>query len=220
MIKMVYQTRLENLQRLLDKHEGGAAVAKKIGTTKQYMSLICPLNSPPKRAIGDKMARRIESAFGLPIGFMDTKEEPAPQDEDWVDVPCLSPTIALGAPEVTQTPQSVQSMRLSKAFVRQQTAASSLDHLAVFTMPDDTMDPTCAPGSILLIDAAATTAVTSGVYILGHGGQLSVKRVQRHVDGAFEIICDNAAYSPRVLPSLKGIVVFGRVLLSMSVNKL
>lgn len=220
---MVYQIRLENLQKLIARHGGRTAVAAKIGTTKQYMSLICPASSPPKRAIGDKIARRIESAFGLPIGHLDTQEAPnasALADEQWITVPCLSPTVALGDPGITHAAQVIESMRLSKSFVRQQTNASAFDRLAVLTMPDDSMAPTCAPGAIVLIDTAVTAVSTSGIYVIGHDSQLFVKRVQRHVDGAFEIISDNAAYKPQLLQSLKGIVVFGRALLCMGIHKL
>lgn len=220
MIKMVYQIRLENLQRLIAQHGGRTAVAHKIGTTKQYMSLICPANSPPKRAIGDKIARRIESSFGLPIGYLDTQEAPVPQDDHWVDVPCLSPTVALGAPGIVREGQSIDSLRLSKAFVRRQTAATSFDRLAIYTATDDSMAPTCGHGDFVLVDTAITAADDSGIYIIGHASQLFLKRIQLHVDGSFAIISDNPAYAPQQLASLKGVTVFARALLVMGLRKL
>lgn len=220
MLKMVYQVRLENLRRLISQHGGRSAVAAKIGTTKQYMSLICPASSPPKRSIGDKIARRIEESFGLPIGYLDAQESPTPQDDHWVEVPCLSPTVALGAPGIIRADQAIDSMRLSKHFIRRQTPATSFDRLAIFTVSDDCMAPTCGLGDFVLIDTAVTAAADSGVYIIGHASQLFVKRIQRHVDGSVEIISDNPAYAPLRLESMKGITVFGRVMLALGVRKL
>lgn len=220
MIKTVYQNRLDKLRHLVVQHGGSSAVAEKIGTTKQYISAICPISGAPKRQIGGAMARKIESVFGLPIGYLDAEDAPKPdQDSMWVEVSCLTPTIALGAPEPAQASQAIKSARLAKALIRQ-SQASNFDQLAVLTVQDDAMAPTCPKGSVVLLDTSITNADASGVYVIGIGDVLFVRRIHRKLDGGYDLLGDSPAYPPESRRDMKGIVVFGRVVLVMGFTML
>jgi len=70
-IERLYETRVENLRRVVEMTEGGAgAVAEAMGYRHQsFISQMAGAN--PIRRISEKTARAIEEAMGLTSGWMD-----------------------------------------------------------------------------------------------------------------------------------------------------
>ncbi len=90
---IVQDVRRENLAALVDQFDGQGALAHKVSTAPNYISQIVT----GKRALGNKLARKIEKAIGLPLGAMDIpnlggKEALALADDR--PYPALSPVAA------------------------------------------------------------------------------------------------------------------------------
>lgn len=64
------QIRRENLAALIRKEGKAITVAEKAGTAPAYLSQI--LSTKTKAQVGDDLARRLEVAYQLPHGWMDT----------------------------------------------------------------------------------------------------------------------------------------------------
>lgn len=66
-----YTVRLANLRRLVEMTEGGAAeLARVMGhANRSFISQLSGVN--PTRKITEKTARNVETAMGLPAGWMD-----------------------------------------------------------------------------------------------------------------------------------------------------
>jgi len=65
--------RRENLIRLLERFDTQAAFAKAVGTAPAYISQI--LSKKTKAGMGHETARQIETALGVPYGYMDVRHD-------------------------------------------------------------------------------------------------------------------------------------------------
>lgn len=219
----VYQNRYAHLRDLIERHGGQSAVAEKLGVSRQQLSHIGAEN--PVRNIGDRQARKIEMTFGLPIGHIDQPLGIVTVDMDEISVvvPLLNVTASMGAGAVIPwTEEAVYTMRISKQWLRHNTQATSFDRLAIITAHGDSMEPTFSDGSILLVDTAITNLKIDAIYVLSRENELFIKRVQRNLNGSFIIKSDNPQYEPQRIedPFKAGLLVQGRVLLTLNVKKL
>lgn len=223
MLTNVYQNRYEHLRELIERHGGQQAVATKLEVTKQYINLVG--SDKPGKNIGHKMARKIETIFGMPIGTIDLPVggRAIEQTAESVSVPLLNVTASMGhGAAVDWAEETVQEMRFSKRWLRHHTEATSFVTLAVITAKGDSMAPTFVDGSILLVDTAYTQLKIDGVYILRREDELFIKRIQRNIDGSFDVISDNPAYKIQTIknPLKSGLLVLGRVLVAPNMHKL
>jgi SOS-response transcriptional repressor LexA len=221
--KTVYQNRYDHIRDLIERHGGASKMAEMLGVSRQQISHIASAN--PIKNIGDRLARRIEMTFGLPIGTIDQPIGIAAidMDEFSVVVPLLNVTASMGPGAIVPwSEEVVHTMRISKMWIRQNTQASAFDRLGLITAKGDSMTPTFDDGSILLVDTTVTQLRLDAVYVLARGDELFIKRVQRNIDGTFLIKSDNPQYSPQQIedPFKAGLMVLGRVLLAWSVRKL
>jgi hypothetical protein len=70
-MKSVYQTRRENLRKLMHEWGGPTSLAKKLGHTNG--SYLAQLAGPhPSREVSEKVAREIEAKLALPANWLDT----------------------------------------------------------------------------------------------------------------------------------------------------
>lgn len=220
MLETVYQNRLDHLRRVIHQHGGTSAVAAKLDVKKQYISAVCPLSSAPRQKIGSDFARKVESAFGLPIGQLDKPADvQKSQPGDWIDIRLLAETVELGGQANPALAEVAESMRLSKNWLRHNTQATSFENLAILTVKDDTMGATCPRGGMVLIDTAITSCESDGVYAVAVGKTLCVRRLQRGLDGSLTLLSDNAAYLPQLIqhPAKSDLLIFGRVVLAWSI---
>lgn len=70
MTKSIYDIRLENLRSLITTWGGPTSLSRKLGHANG--SFVAQLAGPhPRRLVGEKVARQIESVLNLPMGWMD-----------------------------------------------------------------------------------------------------------------------------------------------------
>ena len=70
----IHEIRLQNLEKLIEKHGSAAKIASKIGSAPSVFSVIRSDKHPHKN-MGSGMARRIEVALGLHEGWMDQRHD-------------------------------------------------------------------------------------------------------------------------------------------------
>lgn len=223
MFSNIYQNRYAHLRDIIERHGGQTAVAEKIEVSKQYISTVGSDN--PRKNIGNKVARKIETVFGLPIGTIDMPmgNHGAISDDLTVTVPLLNVVASMGhGATMDWEEETIQEMRFSKRWLRHNTDASSFSALALVTGKGDSMDPTFVDGSILVVDTSYTQLKIDGVYVMRREDELFIKRIQRNLDGSFDVISDNPKYKVQVIrdPLKNNILVLGRVLIAMNMHKL
>lgn len=219
----IEHTRRRNAQTLAAQVGGVTPFAMKLGLSRQYGYRI--VGQRADKGIGHSVARRIEEVFAMPHGWLDqdhAAKSPEPSS-DTVDVPALDVvgSMPLSAEQGGVAP--VEQVRLSKAWIKANTQASSFDTLAVLTATGDSMAPTIADGALLLVDRGVTSFKSDAIYVMAQDDELFVKRVQRKLGSkGVTFLSDNPRYSPVDVddPSSAGIRVLGRALLAWQPAKL
>ena len=72
------ETRLQNLKQLIKRESSQSVFAKKVDIDPSHISQI--KSSKSKKNLGEKLARKIETALGLKNGWMDTDHSQATTD--------------------------------------------------------------------------------------------------------------------------------------------
>ncbi|WP_323041541.1 LexA family transcriptional regulator [Gemmobacter sp.] len=82
----------------------------------------------------------------------------------------------------------------------------------------DSMEPTIANGSPMLVDTSKTEIQNGFIYVIAVENDLLVKRVRRRLDGRIDLISDNRAYDTETLDAaaLQQLRVIGRVYAAVS----
>ena len=172
MLSNVYQHRYDHLREIIERHGGQSAVAEKLEVTKQYLGTIGSEN-PKKTSATDGPQDRnhlwpANRHNGFPLGISASS-----MDDSSVTVPLLNVVASMGhGATMDWEEETVQEVRFSKRWLRHNTEASSFSTLAVITARGDSMSPTFADGSILLVDTSHTQTKIDGVYVLRRDDEL------------------------------------------------
>lgn len=214
----IYINRRRRMRAVLEDSGGTVAFAKRMGFTKSYASRI--LGEGAKVNISERLARRVEVEFSLPVGILDTPVETfgaAPTGV--ITIKLLQHSRSLKPESERETP--VHELTVSRSWLRTNVDSSDHEALAIAHMKGDEMSPSFPNGSILLVDRNVTSISSEGVYCLGFGGEMFVRRVQRKVTGGLLLISDNAAYkSEEVSQSEReSMRVHGKVVAGWVLNK-
>ena len=218
----IIAVRLANARALSQQVGGQSRFADRLNMSRQQASHI--IGSTPHKGIGHTMARRIEAAFEVPMGWLDQDHTlPAESAGDSVDLPHLSRVASEATDAIPRTDgEAVESIRVSKRWLRLNVAASAFVHLAIVTCRGDSMEPTMIDGSVLVIDRGVSSVVTDGVYAFAAGDEFFVKRLQRTIDGKLLVKSDNPSYDTYTINAEERakMVVLGRALLAWTPKKL
>lgn len=226
MSSTVEMTRLANARRLC-VHEAGNSMAewgRRVGATNRQQANNW-IGKNPAKAISSETARRIEAGFGRPVGWLDQEHgEGAP----------LGPEISIGAmPRPRQAPSasplteaSIDSMTVSREWLRRHVGARAAEHMAVATVTGDAMRETLPEGSVVLVDRAVSAVRDDGIYMLGRSAAQEspplFRRVSRKLDGTYLVTAENTAIPPESIRDWRSakLLVLGRVVVAMEVRRL
>lgn len=211
--------RRENLRALAARYDTQAEFAAACGTAPSVISLIVSPN--PKRNLGHQLARKIEAAQKLPMGWLDSVH--AKESGETVDLTSLPAALAQkinsyrAVVEIerfdiagsmgpgTEPPEMnmiVEHMSLDAGWVRQNLVYTSLENLKLISGRGDSMAPTIRSGDALIVDVGVTTVDSDAIYYFQMRGQLHIKRIQRNLDG-LTIISDNGQYREIDVPATR-----------------
>jgi phage repressor protein C with HTH and peptisase S24 domain len=209
--------RRENLRALAARYGTQAEFAAACGTAPSVISLIVSPN--PKRNLGHQLARKIESAQGLPMGWLDSTHSKEPGET--VDLSFLPAALAQkitsyrAVVEIerfdiagsmgpgTEPPDMnmvVEHMSLDAGWVRQNLVYTAIENLKLISGRGDSMAPTIRSGDALIVDAGVTSVESDAIYFFLMRGQQHIKRIQRNLDG-LTIISDNGQYREIDVPA-------------------
>jgi phage repressor protein C with HTH and peptisase S24 domain len=209
--------RRENLRALAARYDTQAEFAAACGTAPSVISLIVSPN--PKRNLGHQLARKIESAQGLPMGWLDSAHAKSPSET--VDLSILPAALAQkitsyrAVVEIerfdisasmgpgTEPPDMnmvVEHMSLDAGWVRQNLVYTAIENLKLISGRGDSMAPTIRSGDALIVDAGVTSVESDAIYFFLMRGQQHIKRIQRNLDG-LTIISDNGQYREIDVPA-------------------
>ena len=102
-MKSVYDTRRENLRKMMQEWGGPTTLAKKLGHSNG--SYLAQLAGPhPSREISEKVAREIESKLSLPASWLDSDHDGNPRQLDDETLGACVRAVAAAARDAKVTP--------------------------------------------------------------------------------------------------------------------
>lgn len=210
----IKEIRLYNLQRLLQQSGlTKSAFAAKINTSPAYISQI--LSSRTQRAMGEQIARSIESVYGKETGWMDVlhaQEDYQPQQagppriesnawgydgfdvfddelppgKDEVELAFLREMEIANGPGHTQVIEfQHQKQRMPRSLLKRAGVSATAAYCLVIS--GNSMEPVLPEGAVLGIDCSRTTLRDGELYALDHAGALRVKIVYRLPGGGLRL---------------------------------
>lgn len=224
----IRDVRHQNLQALRAIHGSWKEIerASQGVVTANYLS---QLNNRT-REVGTSLARKLESALGLPDGWMDAQQtgsaeqrqtglDPRTQQliADYTLVPRYDVTAGLGQGVWFRSEQVIDELAFKTGWLRGR--GLQPDRVAVIACRGDSMAPTIRDGDVALIDLRSPAKLRDGVFAIrrqnnGDDSEIIVKRLQYLMSGKIRIISDNDdVASPEELQpeDMQGVEVIGGV---------
>jgi len=133
-------------------------------------------------------------------------------DKYWIKYfPTISVSAGGGAFDAEQ---DFEKLDLPDFFVNIVGGKDNVKNIEAINVTGDSMEPTLNNGNIIFIDKTKQDISKDGIYAFVNENGLFVKRIQRRVDGAIDIISDNKEY-PMQIAQKHEIDVLGKVVSSI-----
>ena len=104
----------------------------------------------------------------------------------------------------------VSKIQIPEEFVTMLGGERELRNIEAVNVSGDSMEPTFSYNDIVFVNRAKTNVERGGIFTIRTEGGLFIKRVQKRLDGKFDIISDNDIYTTQVLEPHE-LEVIGRV---------
>lgn len=202
--------RRDNLRTLAARYPSQAEFAAACGTAPSVISLIVSPN--PKRNLGDKLARKIEAAAGLPHGWMDQVHgqiakrsvqpnasiesegieewaDDTPLDDDEIELPFLKEVeLSAGGGKTVIEVSGTRKLRFGKYTVRN--LGVQPDQAVCVSISGNSMEPVLQNGGTVAVDRSknkVSDVVDGKMYALNHSGHVRVKQLYRTPRGGLRL---------------------------------
>ena len=103
-----------------------------------------------------------------------------------------------------------QEIQIPEEFVMMLGGQNELKHIEAVNVSGDSMEPTFSYNDIVFVNRSKTNVDRGGVFTIRTEGGLFIKRIQKRLDGKFDIISDNNIYTTQILKPNE-LEVIGRV---------
>lgn len=215
-MKTVFEVRKENLIKLiLDKFQGNnTSFGKATGIHHNHVNLMATENPKTQRNMGEELARRIELAIGLPTGWIDVPHGDAAKSfvvKAMVMDASISRALITCRDYISLEVTCRWEMRMSSKM-------TSVDNLSLANVATSEMEPMITNGSNVIIDIGVKGFGSDGIYILTKGDAAFIRNVRRTMDGSYVLETANPAYRSDKPEQLKGMTVFGKLVMMVSEN--
>ncbi len=196
----------KEMQRVYDKE-----IANALDLTSVNFATMKKRNSVPFSNILDFCALKKISINWLLYG-QDPSSLIDSTDKYWIKYfPTISVSAGGGAFDADQ---EFEKLDLPDFFVNIIGGKENVKNIEAINVTGDSMEPTLNNGNIIFIDKTKQDISKDGIYAFVNENGLFVKRIQRRVDGAIDIISDNKEY-PMQIAKKQEINVLGKVVSSI-----
>ena len=158
--------------------------------------------------------RTLAMAAGVSLDWLAFGEGPERREDtdNHLSIPCINPAFLAGGSLADLLAADPPAVVLPRRWARDVLGLAS-DKLVLLTASGDTMTPTIGTGDLLLVDTGVTEFAEEGIYLVGMGSTVGLKRVQMAPGGGVTLKNDNRAYGDQHLApdDLDGVRVFGIV---------
>ena len=133
-------------------------------------------------------------------------------DKYWIKYfPTVNVSAGGGACELED---NYERLEVPEYFLKLIGGVENVKNVEAINVTGDSMEPTLNNGNIIFIDKTKNSIAKDGIYAFVNENGLFVKRIQKRIDGALDIISDNKEY-PQQLANIKDINILGKVISSI-----
>ncbi|UTJ46622.1 S24 family peptidase [Atlantibacter subterranea] len=220
----INEIRRRNLRTLLDAFQarGGKKkeFAEQVGIEAPQLTHIT--STPPKRNIGDVIARRIEVALGLQRGWLDVSQpyqasENADENKKKFILSQLSSSLStgqtnsnkftlikltdddfIGEGNLDSYSSVINEINVDPEYAKNMFGGRDSADLRIHTVSGDSMLGTISPGEVVVLDITVREMNYDGIYLIDYSGRVHLKRLQR-IKNEIVVISDNPTYEKWVV---------------------
>jgi len=186
-------------------------IANALGITSVNFATMKKRNSVPYTNILDFCALKKISINWLLYG-QDPSSLIDSTDKYWIKYyPTINVSAGGGA---FDNEEEFEKLDLPDFFVSVVGGEDNLKNIEAINVTGDSMEPTLNNGNIIFIDKTKQDASKDGIYAFVNENGLFVKRIQKRIDGALDIISDNKEYPSQVARKCE-IEILGKVVSSI-----
>ena len=106
---------------------------------------------------------------------------------------------------------SSRKLKIDKTFIEALKPSGVSYNIEAIRACGDSMEPTIADGSIVIVDKNDVNFSRSGIFVLRTDGGLLIKRLSRNVNGDINVVSDNSVYQTDTIKANE-LIVLGKVL--------
>lgn len=193
---------LDNMKDLL-KAKTDVELSDKLGLSHRTVGTWRSRGHVPDRVIRDWSQR-----YNKPLEWFTGEDE----STDFVAVPRYNVAGSCGGGSLIDSEEIVDYLHFRREWIKNSLHVGE-NSLCVISVIGDSMEPRLKEGDVVLLDTSRQHIEDNAIYALQFNGGLSIKRVQRFMSGAMEIISDNPRYKPESLTpeQAEHVKVVGRV---------
>ena len=165
-----------------------------------------------ERAASVNEQRRADALVTMFINADEESKRAMEEASTLVLVPQHDVQASAGGGSVVHDESIVDHLAFKREWITQSLGCQP-DKICVIQVRGDSMTPTINDADLLLLDMRLVTQKSEGVYVIEHSGALLVKRLRFKINGAVDVISDNARYGTETLTSKEAeqLSVLGRV---------
>ena len=103
-------------------------------------------------------------------------------------------------------------------FLRSLPGVTGIRRLTFVPSSGDSMEPTIASRSLLLVDRNQCRITSAGIYCIRVVDQVMAKRIELNIDGTYTLLSDNPLYPPKTVPreDMDRAEIIGRVVYALN----
>ena len=177
--------------------------------------------SKRKRPFGERAARGMEEAMGLPLGWFDQShdkridqpdDQPTSKGVSYLSAETANlfpvPTIVLQGGKNTMNDVIIH---FDGDVFKRNFPDQPVENFSAAIVLDTSMSPTLNPTDRVLIDTSKPEFTTAGVYCLDTPAGKILRRVISTLDGRHSVSADSDPEDKQLLEEFKGVSIIGRI---------
>nr|WP_314590041.1 S24 family peptidase [uncultured Serratia sp.] len=173
-----------------------------------------------KASFGERAARRLETTYGMPAGFLDdvSDDRLSQQESSNYRIEVLDVQASAGPGVInSEVVQTIRSIEYTDEHALQMFGGKQASQVKMITVDGDSMAGTIELGDAIFVDISKDYFSGDGIYVFLYKNHLHVKRLQMLPDHLL-VHSDNAQYTDWAITEENEhkLKVIGRVLLSQS----
>lgn len=176
--------------------------------------------------------KKLSEYFGVSVAYLTGEiNDPLPQgavlpassNDEPVDgftkVPVYNADVGCNPDAGSQLTEFISGfIAIADWFLRSLPGVTGIGRLTFVPSSGDSMEPTIASRSLLLVDRNQCRITSAGIYCIRVVDQVMAKRIELNLDGTYTLLSDNPLYPPKIVPreDMDRAEVLGRVVYALN----